>query len=90
MFALSVSACNASPSINTNSIEITDAWVRSVPSSDGMGMNAALYLTITNHRSAPDTLVGVQSEFDTSDRRRIAVRKITSSLCIRPGRTLST
>lgn len=58
-----LAACAPAPS-GADAIEVKDAWVRAVPAADamGMGMNGALYMIITNHGNAPDTLLRVETQ----------------------------
>jgi len=43
-------------------IEITEAWVRTAPGTDGMGMNGALFMTIKNSAAEADVLMRVETQ----------------------------
>ncbi len=61
LLAAVLSSCVPAPASGA-SIEVTDAWVRTAPGTDGMGMNGALFMVINNHASAVDTLLRVETQ----------------------------
>lgn len=56
-----LSGC-ATATEGSGSIEVREAWVRTAPGTDGMGMNGALFMIINNKGAEADTLMRVETE----------------------------
>ncbi len=59
--AAALSGCAPAPA-GGDSIEVREAWVRTAPGTDGMGMNGALFMTIKNIAGEADVLMRVETQ----------------------------
>jgi periplasmic copper chaperone A len=65
IFALALSACaSPAPAAQASSIEVTDAWVRTVSGMDmsGSGSATALFMKIQNNSNMPDVFLKAESD----------------------------